>query len=37
MKDVECSLVDNLIAEKLILPTFHEEPIRFRDSASLSP
>ena len=23
MKDAECSLVNNLIAEKLILPTFH--------------
>ena len=25
MKDVECSLVDNLIAEKLILPTFRPD------------
>ena len=25
MKDVECSLVDNLIAKKLILPTFRPD------------
>ena len=25
MKDAECSLVDNLIAEKLILPTFRPD------------
>ena len=31
MKDVECSLVDNLIAEKLILPMFRPDaPVLLR-------
>ena len=37
MKDVECSLVDNLIAEKLILPTFRPDaPVLLRARVKLS-
>ena len=37
MKDAECSLVDNLIAEKLILPTFRPDaPVLLRARVKLS-
>ena len=37
MKDAECSLVDNLIAEKLILPTFRlDAPVLLRARVKLS-
>ena len=37
MKDAECSLVDNLIAEKLILPTFRPGgPVLLRARVKLS-
>ena len=36
MKDAECSLVDNLIAEKLILPTFRPDaPVLLRARGGL--
>ena len=34
MKDAECSLVDNLIAEKLILPTFRPDAPVLQSSSS---
>ena len=37
LKDAECSLVDNLIAEKLILPTFRSDaPVLLRARVKLS-